>query len=78
MKLGGVDRIFISTNDLINEACDEKRFEKTISGGVKELRNLSNDGLFTAFSNEHNWGVAHRTLMPAFGPIQIIDMFAGR
>lgn len=33
------------------------------------------DGLFTAREDEVNWGVAHRILMPAFGPASIQAMF---
>lgn len=33
------------------------------------------DGLFTARENEANWGIAHRILMPAFGPASIQGMF---
>ena len=33
------------------------------------------DGLFTAYHGEHNWGVAHRALVPAFGPLGIKGMF---
>ena len=33
------------------------------------------DGLFTAREEETNWGVAHRILMPAFGPASIQGMF---
>jgi len=32
-------------------------------------------GLFTAHRGEHNWEVAHRVLVPAFGPLNIRDMF---
>lgn len=46
-----------------------------MSGALKEVRNGVGDGLFTAFHGEHNWEVAHRTLVPAFGPIGIKDMF---
>ena len=59
----------------MNEICDEKRFNKAVSGALKEVRNGVGDGLFTAFHGEHNWEVAHRTLVPAFGPIGIKDMF---
>lgn len=31
--------------------------------------------MFTAYHGEHDWEVAHRTLVPAFGPIGIKDMF---
>lgn len=42
---------------------------------MKELREGSGSGLFTAFNDEHAWGVAHRTLLPAFGPLNIAGMF---
>lgn len=38
------------------------------------MRNLGGDGLFTAYTQEPNWGKAHRLLMPAFGPIAIRKM----
>lgn len=37
--------------------------------------NISHDGLFTAYGEEENWNIAHRTLVPAFGPLNIHDMF---
>jgi cytochrome P450/NADPH-cytochrome P450 reductase len=33
---------------LMNEVCDEKRFSKIVSAGLNEVRNGTNDGLFTA------------------------------
>lgn len=33
------------------------------------------DGLFTAQNWESNWGLAHRILVPAFGPLSIAAMF---
>jgi cytochrome P450 / NADPH-cytochrome P450 reductase len=33
------------------------------------------DGLFTAREGEEAWGIAHRVLMPAFGPLSIQGMF---
>jgi cytochrome P450/NADPH-cytochrome P450 reductase len=65
----------ISTQALMNEICDEKRFTKKITGGIIEARNIANDGLFTAYTEEPNWGIAHRILMPAFGPLATRDMF---
>lgn len=76
LNLGGSERLFVSTNDLVNELCDEKRFEKAVSGGLAQLRHLTHDGLFTAFTGEHNWEIAHRTLMPSFGPLPISQMFS--
>jgi hypothetical protein len=62
----------------VNEVCDEDRFTKTISDGLNEVRNGVQDGLFTAHHGEHNWEVAHRVLVPAFGPLTIRDMFDGK
>ncbi|KAH8751145.1 fatty acid hydroxylase [Hyaloscypha sp. PMI_1271] len=75
LNLGGVDRLFISTHELMNEICDEKRFSKALSGPLEQIRNGIEDGLFTAYPGEHNWEIAHRVLMPAFGPISIRGMF---
>lgn len=41
----------------------------------QEVRNGVHDGLFTAREGEENWGIAHRILMPAFGPLSIRSMF---
>ncbi len=59
----------------MDEVCDEKRFSKTVSGPLEQIRNGVKDGLFTAYPGEHNWEVAHRVLMPAFGPLNIRTMF---
>jgi len=76
LRLGrGDDKIFISSQNLLNELCDEKRFMKIVDGPLAQVRNLAYDGLFTAHPGEHNWEVAHRTLLPAFGPLSIREMF---
>ena len=51
------------------------RFSKKINVSLEQIRNGIGDGLFTAYPGEHNWGVAHRILMPAFGPLSIRNMF---
>jgi cytochrome P450/NADPH-cytochrome P450 reductase len=68
-------RVFVGSNELVNEACDEKRFVKRPGGALYEVRNGIGDGLFTAFPEEENWGIAHRVLMPMFGPLAIKGMF---
>lgn len=73
----GHERIVVSNYELLNELCDEKRFSKQPSGALMQVRNGTGDGLFTAFGGEENWGLAHRILMPAFGPMAIRDMFDG-
>ena len=46
-----------------------------MSGALLQIRNGANDGLFTAHTGEHAWEVAHRTLVPAFGPLGIQNMY---
>ncbi|KFZ01289.1 hypothetical protein V500_00823 [Pseudogymnoascus sp. VKM F-4518 (FW-2643)] len=75
LNLLGEERLFISSQALVNEICDEKRFEKKIGAILMQVRNGLQDGLFTARPGEHNWEVAHRVLMPAFGPLSMRDMF---
>jgi cytochrome P450/NADPH-cytochrome P450 reductase len=59
----------------MDELCDEKRFAKMVGGGIRALRTAVNDGLFTGYMEEHNWQIAHRTLVPAFGPLSVAGMF---
>ncbi|WP_421999727.1 bifunctional cytochrome P450/NADPH--P450 reductase [Reyranella sp.] len=76
-KLTILDRdVYVaSSQELVNELCDEARFGKRIQGPLYEIRAVAGDGLFTAHSHEPNWAKAHRILMPAFGPIAIRGMF---
>jgi cytochrome P450 / NADPH-cytochrome P450 reductase len=67
--------IFVSSRDLANEIFDEKRFCKLVFGAVDKLRPAGGNGLITAQEGNHEWGVAHRILMPVFGPLRIRDMF---
>ncbi|EFQ31577.1 cytochrome P450 [Colletotrichum graminicola M1.001] len=76
LDLLGQKLVFLNTHELINECCDDKRFKKSIEGDLNELREAVHDGLFTSKGvEEENWGVAHRVLMSAFGPLAIRDMF---
>jgi cytochrome P450/NADPH-cytochrome P450 reductase len=45
---------------------------------LREIRNGVHDGLFTAdYPGEENWEIAHRVLIPAFGPLVIRSMYEG-
>ncbi|KAL4925712.1 bifunctional cytochrome P450/NADPH--P450 reductase [Aspergillus undulatus] len=72
---GSKTMVLLGSQELINEACDESRFCKSINSELGEVRHLVNDGLFTAKDGEENWGIAHRILLPAFGPVAIREMF---
>jgi cytochrome P450 / NADPH-cytochrome P450 reductase len=75
LSVFGQEQFFISSHELLNEVCDEKRFVKDVFGPLKQVRNGLKDGLFTAYYGEPAWAIAHRTLAPAFGPLGIKDMF---
>lgn len=75
LRIGGDDIVVISDYELYDELCDEKKFQKTVAIGLKRVRDGLHDGLFTAYSDEPNWGIAHRVLVPAFGPLSMHDMF---
>ncbi|KAL6360866.1 hypothetical protein LRP88_06574 [Fusarium phalaenopsidis] len=76
LSLAGSDMVIVSNWELVHEVCDESRFKKSIKGDLEELRAAVHDGLFTSKGEEEeNWGVAHRVLMTAFGPLAIRGMF---
>ncbi|TIA39067.1 putative P450 monooxygenase [Aureobasidium pullulans] len=71
----GAERIFVASHELAKDLFDEEKFEKAVAGPLEEIRHGVKDGLFTAQPGEHNWEIAHRILMPAFGPLSIESMF---
>ncbi|KZV78883.1 cytochrome P450 [Exidia glandulosa HHB12029] len=71
----GTTFIAVSSQKLAEEVCDERRFHKSVADGLEEIRALTGDALFTAYHGEENWGIAHRILLPAFGPASILGMF---
>ncbi|VUC25953.1 unnamed protein product [Clonostachys rosea] len=67
--------VFVGSHKLVNELCDEMRFKKSVQAELTQARLAAGDGLFTARTEEVNWGLAHRILVPAFGPMAIKEMF---
>ncbi|KAK0655756.1 cytochrome P450 [Cercophora newfieldiana] len=67
--------IVISDYQLINEVCDDNLYEKLVTGVQENIRPLTKNGLFTSYSDEEEWGIAHRTLVPVFGPMHVRKMF---
>ena len=66
LKFGSRVSVFVTSADLVAELSDETRFRKMPGPGLRVVRRFAGDGLFTAFSEEPNWGKAHRILLPAF------------
>jgi cytochrome P450/NADPH-cytochrome P450 reductase len=62
----GPRNLMVSSFALVDELCDDQRFDKTLGTGQLEIRGLVGDGLFTAWISEPNWRKAHHILLPAF------------
>ncbi|KAH9908486.1 cytochrome P450 [Xylariomycetidae sp. FL2044] len=75
LRIGGEDRIIVTSHELVNEVSSRKEFAKYPLGFLRQLRDIVGEGLFTAYPNQESWGVAHRTLIPAFGSVPIKDSF---
>ncbi len=59
--------VVVSGFSLVDELCDETRFDKSVKGALRRLRAFAGDGLFTAYTQEPNWSRAHNILLPNFG-----------
>ena len=68
-ELAIMDKTFTVASgfEIVDELCDEKRFDKSVSGALGRVRDMSGDGLFTAYTSEPNWSRAHNILLPNFG-----------
>ena len=69
LDLGSRSIVIVSSQELVNEVCDQDRFDKLVAFGLVELRSFLGNGLFTAETSDPGWWTAHRLLVPAFGPI---------
>lgn len=79
IKAFGIERIVCADAGILEELCDEKRFWKGPSDALLALGGKQANpryGLFAAPTEEvEDWQVAHRVLVPAFGPLAIEKMF---
>lgn len=66
LELAGVRLVIISGFDLVDELCDEQRFDKLLGPALQSGRATAGDGLFTAWTHEPNWHKAHNILLPNF------------
>jgi cytochrome P450 len=64
IKVLGKQIVFISSVEILQELCDQRRFRKCVTGPIVEMRHCANDCLFTAYDNEKSWGIAHRIMIP--------------
>ncbi|MEX0282578.1 MAG: bifunctional cytochrome P450/NADPH--P450 reductase [Arenibacterium sp.] len=66
MDMMGTPLVVVSGHDLVEELCDEARFDKAVRGSLRRVRAIGGDGLFTGDTQEENWGKAHNILLPTF------------
>src|SRR5688572_6956682 len=67
LDMMGSPLVIVSGQALVDELCDEKRFDKTTRGKLRRLRVIGGDALFTADTQMPNWSKAHSILLPTFG-----------
>jgi cytochrome P450/NADPH-cytochrome P450 reductase len=56
----------VSSFELVDELCDETRFDKKVWAPLQQVRPFAGDGLFTSRTQEPNWHKAHSILLPNF------------
>ena len=67
LDMMGSPLVIVSGQALVDELCDETRFDKTTRGTLRRLRVIGGDALFTADTQMPNWSRAHNILLPTFG-----------
>ncbi|MEM9332053.1 MAG: cytochrome P450 [Pseudomonadota bacterium] len=66
MDMMGKPMVIVSGAELVEELCDESRFDKAVRGALRRVRSIGGDGLFTGDTQEPNWSKAHNILLPTF------------
>lgn len=66
LDMMGTPLVVVSGASLVEEICDESRFDKAVRGSLRRIRGVAGDGLFTADTSEANWHKAHNILLPTF------------
>jgi len=67
LDMMGKPMVIASGVSLVEELCDEARFDKAVRGALRRVRTIAGDGLFTGDTQEDNWSKAHNILLPTFG-----------
>jgi len=61
------DRFIASGLPMIDDLCDDERFDKLVGDGQKAVRKFGrSSGLFTSDTDDPNWAKAHSILLPNF------------
>jgi cytochrome P450/NADPH-cytochrome P450 reductase len=57
--------VVVSGYSLVDELCDERRFDKAVRGALRRIRRFTGNGLFTADTHDPAWTKARRIILPA-------------
>lgn len=66
---------FLSSHRNVDKMLSTGKVVKEAHTFLRELRPAAGDGLFTADNADKHWGMAHRILMPAFGAMNVRNMY---
>jgi cytochrome P450 / NADPH-cytochrome P450 reductase len=67
LRTPGGDRFATSGLKMIDDLCDDERFDKLVGDGQKAVRSFGRSaGLFTSDTDDPNWSKAHNILLPNF------------
>ena len=67
LRTPGGDRFAASGLAMIDDLCDDERFDKLVGDGQKAVRSYGRSaGLFTSDTDDPNWLKAHNILLPNF------------
>ena len=76
LQTPGGTAIIVSGHELVEEVCDQSRFDKSVEGPLAKVRPFAGDGLFTSGTHEPNWRKAHNILTPTFSQRAMKDYHA--
>ncbi|MEM7219032.1 MAG: cytochrome P450 [Pseudomonadota bacterium] len=73
LDMMGAPVVIVSGPELVNELCDESRFDKSVRGALRKVRAVGGDGLFTSDTDAPNWSKAHNILLPTFSQQAMVE-----
>ncbi len=75
LALPGSELIVVTSQELVNELCDETRFDKRLSRPLLLQREVTGPTLFTSRTQEPDWHRGHHAMQPGFGMAVLRTMF---
>ena len=78
LAVPGASRVIVSSFELVDELCDESRFDKKVAGGLSAVsKGPAGGGLFTSETDDPRWRKAHNVLLPPSAWMRCAATFRG-